>query len=338
MNTITATGHRLVTGAASTTSLRPRYEGCNIGSWIGFKHVNYLVEEAVLEHFRQAGASARTLYEAHGLGVDLVDLDTRILSALHVDDVAVAEVTPVTSPDEDALRYAVTLTVQRDGELVRAVTARVGVVLRTSGHRGEVQPLDEALAAYTVPGLSRARNTFDLSPAAAAAVQAAGRTTRRAERGETHDPVLDELSAGRNAIAWRWRMPYFYCHFTDRVQMSGYLRVMEEVVDLFLDERGVSIRTLLDAHDWIPVVPHSAIHLLDEAPMESDLYTVFSVEQVFKDLTYTAAMDCYVRRDGQLVQTARGRITHGYAVIQDRGDWRLVNFDDRLLRALKANG
>ena len=42
--------------APTTTQLRPRYEGSNICTWIGFKHVNYLVEEAVLEHFRQLGA------------------------------------------------------------------------------------------------------------------------------------------------------------------------------------------------------------------------------------------------------------------------------------------
>ena len=47
--------------------------------------------------------------------------------------------------------------------------------------------------------------------------------------------------------------------------------------------------------------------------MEEELYTVFTVEDVFKDLTYTARMDCYVLRGGRLVQTATGRITHGYA-------------------------
>ena len=139
-----------------------------------------------------------------------------------------------------------------------------------------------------------------------------------------------------NSFVWKWRMPYFYCHFTERVQMSGYLRLMEEVVDLFLRERGVSIKTLLDEQNWIPVVPHSRITLLDEARMEEDLYTVFTVENVFKGFTYTARMDCYALRDGVLVPTATGHITHGYAVIENRRDWSLVSFDDRLNSALEG--
>ena len=35
--------------------LRPRYEGANIRTWIGFKHLMYLAEEAVLEWLRIRG-------------------------------------------------------------------------------------------------------------------------------------------------------------------------------------------------------------------------------------------------------------------------------------------
>jgi len=36
------------------------------------------------------------------------------------------------------------------------------------------------------------------------------------------------------------------------------------------------------------------------------------------------------------VQTATGRITHGYAVIENRRDWSLVAFDDRMNAALEG--
>lgn len=71
--------------------------------------------------------------------------------------------------------------------------------------------------------------------------------------------------------------------------------------------------------------------------MEEELYTVFTVEEVYKTFTYTARMDCYVRRGGELVPTAGGRITHGYATIVDRRDWRLVEFDAPTLAALRAD-
>ncbi|GDY51206.1 hypothetical protein SVIO_018290 [Streptomyces violaceusniger] len=154
-------------------------------------------------------------------------------------------------------------------------------------------------------------------------------------RGTTgDDPVLDQLTSGENAFGWKWRIPYPYCHFSERIQMSGYLRQMEEVVDLFLADRGISIKQLLEDRKWIPVVPHSCVHVLDEALMEEDLYTVYTVEDVFKDFTYTSRMDCYVVREGRLVRTATGTITHGYAEIENRHDWSLVTFDDRVLRAL----
>ncbi|MFJ1828214.1 hypothetical protein ACIOG9_26570, partial [Streptomyces sp. NPDC088178] len=63
----------------STLEIRPRYEGSNICTWIGFKHVNYLVEEAVLNHLRQAGIAPGAIYETYGLCTDIVDIDTRIL-------------------------------------------------------------------------------------------------------------------------------------------------------------------------------------------------------------------------------------------------------------------
>jgi acyl-CoA thioesterase FadM len=118
------------------------------------------------------------------------------------------------------------------------------------------------------------------------------------------------------------------------VQMSGYLRQMEEILDLFVEDRGVSIKKLLDEQNWIPVVPKSRITFLGEANMEETLYTVFTVEEVFKRYTFTARMDCYVLRDGVLVPTATGRITHGWAVIENRKDWSLVDFDDRLTDAI----
>ncbi|MEU7134362.1 hypothetical protein [Streptomyces sp. NPDC046261] len=294
--------------------IRPRYEGSNICTWIGFKHVNYMVEEAVYDHLRQRGFPAGRLYERHGLGVDITDIDTKIKTAFHIDDLATATVRPAPAKG-DGLRFLVEMTVERGGETVKAVVSKVAVQLRLDprGHFAQEPPTE--LAEHVVDRLGAGGEPVRVEPGA--------------------DP-LDRLTAGRNAFGWAWRMPYFYCHFTERVQMSGYLRQMEEIVDLFLEDRGVSIKTLLDEQDWIPVVPHSRITILDEARMEETLYTVFTVENVFKRFTYTARMDSYVLRDGVLVPTATGRITHGWAVIENRRDWSLVDFDDRLLDALNG--
>ena len=280
----------------------------------------------MLEHFRSCGHQPRSLYERHGLCVDIVGIDTRISHAFHMDDLATATVTPVAGT-EGELAFTVSITVQRDGKPVHAVTSTVGVALRSDPRGFPAQPPPAELAGYLVPEIKRGAAVTGPAPAP-------GGYDLSASRALTGDPVLAALTEGSNAVGWKWRIPYFYCHFTERMQMSGYLRVMEEIVDLFLAERNASIKTLLDEQNWIPVVPRSVISMTDEAYMEEDLYTVFTVEDVFKDFTYTARMDCYVLRDGSLLQTATGRITHGYAVIRNRADWALVRFDDRLLKAV----
>lgn len=289
---------------ATTRELRPRYEGANIGTWIGFKHVNYLIEEAVLDHLARHGYPAGALYERHGLCVELVTMDTKIRTALHVDDVVTAIVEPVPGTDTE-LDFHVSLRVRRDS-VVRAASARVGVRLRRDRRGGSVAPAPTGLEQYTVDSLW------------------SGGDHRR--------------TAGDNSFTWRFRVPYFYCHFTERLQLSGYLRLLEETVDRFLADRGVSIRTLLDERNWIPVVPRSRVEVLDEALIEEDLYIVFTVDEVFKRLTYTATMDCFVVRDGVEVPTATASITHGYALIGSRRDWGVVDFDDRLRNALMQPG
>jgi hypothetical protein len=319
--------------AETTVRVRPRYEGSNICTWIGFKHVNYLVEEAVLDHLRTHDLTARRLYEDHGLCVEFVDLDTRIGSAFHMDDEVLATVTPRTKPEDTELRFAVTLAAQRPDAPANGASAKVRVALRRDTRGGPAEPAPSRLQPYIVERIDRAPGKDAPLVPGVPSPYAIGRGAV-GQGSIGGDPLLSELTRGANSFAWRWRIPYPYCHFTERLQMSGYLRQMEEVVDLFLADRGVSIKTMLDDRDWIPVVPHSRIALLDEALMEEELYTVFTVEDVYKGFTYSARMDCYVVRDGALVQTATGHITHGYAVIENRRDWSLVNFDARMMAAL----
>lgn len=310
--TATATAPQLPMDA-TTLELRPRYEGANIGTWIGFKHVNYLVEEAVLGHLRACGHPAGRLHERYGLGADLVDLNTKILNVSQVDDVVTANVRPV-GVESGRLRLAVDLMVDRDGP-VRAARATAGLSLRLDPGGWPADPVPDELAPITVDRLGRPE-----PPLAAGA-----------------DPLAG-LLAGHNGFGWVARMPYYYCHFSERVQMSGYLRHLEAALDLFMADRDASIAGMLAEQSWIPVVHHSSVSIVDEARMEEDLYTVFVVEDVFKRLTFTARMDCYVRRDGGLVRTATGRITHGWAAIEGRRSWRLVAFDDRLMRVLTGGG
>jgi hypothetical protein len=307
---------------STRTLLRPAYEGANIGTIIGFKHVNFLVEQAVLDHFRAADLPVGALYEEHGLGVDVVSLDTRLQTALIVDDLVEAEVVPVTKDGATEIAFKVTFWVTRDGEEKKAVTSSVRVALRDDPRVTPREPVPAGLEPFVVDRLA----STGAQPA----------TEVGAEAAADEDALLAQLVAGRNAFAWKYRVPYFYCHFFERMQMSGFLKQMEEVVDLFLADRGLAIKGLLDDCNWIPAVTHSKIRLLGETIMEEELYTVYEVESIFKDLLYTSKMDCYVVRDGRLVHTATGTITHAYGVVENGKHGHLVNFDERVRKALRG--
>lgn len=316
--------------ATTETTLRPRFEGTNICTWIGFKHVNYLVEEAVLDWLRQNGWPSRRLFEEAGVGVDLVGITTRILHALHIDDEVRFAVTVAVG--DSGLTAKVAGKVDRDGHEVKAVTSTVTVQLRAEDRHGD--GVDDVPAFLRPAVVARLEPTVPVPPNVPADALGDTLMTGRGGVSTAVDPRL--RSGDRPAVVWSWRIPYFYCHHTVRMQMSGFLRQMEEVVDLFLEERGASIRTLLDEQNWIPVVPSSTIELTGEALMEEELVTVFEVVHDFKGVTYTSSMTCYVERDGELVPVAVGEITHGYAVIDDRRDWSLVDFDERLLTAVRG--
>lgn len=309
--------------------VKPRFEGSNICTWIGFKHVMYCVEEAVLEHFRTQGLAPRQLYEEKGLCLEIVNSNVRILHALHMDDAVAIHVIPKTKPTDREIIMGIELMVERDGKELKALTGIVNVIFRLD---------DSMITAYAAPATRPARIDRYTYPRIRRGTPASIPSLNLArEPGVVSQDVIAALGADKtNSFVWKWHVPYFYCHFNDRMQHSGYLRLMEEVLDLFVADRGISIRTLLKNKKWIPVVPSANVEMLDEAMMEDTLYTVFTVEDIFKDTTYRSRMDCYVERHGGLVHTATGRITHGYAVIENRRDWSLVPFDAEVVTALKG--
>ncbi|MFV2101615.1 thioesterase family protein [Micromonospora sp. LOL_024] len=295
---------------------RPRYEGANIRTWIGFKHFVYLVEEAVLQWLRDRGPGARDLFHENGLGVEVVDCSVQLPAVLEVDDEVRVEVT-----GESGGRLAVLMTVHRDGRDQVVLRGRVRVALVTEPAATTSAPAPAHLAELVVP-----------------TVGAAGVVAKPDHRpigaGETVADVLAPV--GSNAFLWTWRAPYFYCHFSDRVQHSGYVRALEEVVDRFLAERGISVGRLVRERSWIPVVSRARVRLVEAALMEEEVHTVLTVTGILRGVMFDARMDCYVRRGDRLVHTATANILHGYAISAGPHAGELAEFDDEVLRALSG--
>jgi acyl-CoA thioesterase FadM len=306
----------------------PSFEGANIATGIGFKHIMYLLEEAVVQHFRERGLGPQSLYERHGLCLEVVDSDARLLTGINLDDQVRIEVRTELEPPLSELTFFVQMYVRRGGKEVKSVSGRVRVLLRRDESTPAETPPPDELAMYVSAEINRQHLSSVHGERAASPADAADEEQLRRHLAP----------AGANAYAWKRRVPYFYCHYGARLQHSGYLRLLEEVVDRFLADRGISIRTMLEGRRWIPIVTNARVEMLREALMEEDIYTVFTIEKVFKSFTYTGRMDCYVVRGGELLRTATGRITHGYLELRSRQDWSLVSFDDATLGALGGGG
>jgi acyl-CoA thioesterase FadM len=301
----------------TTTVGRSRYEGANIRTWVGFKHFMYLAEEAVLQWFRDRGVGPHRLYHFHGLGLTVVDSSVQLPAVLDVDDEVTAEVATNGQPG----RFDVRLGVQRAGSRVGVLRGRVAVALVAEREAPESAPAPAELA-------SMACDSVEASPAAAAGHDLPVPPGAGAESTLT--------PAGSAAFCWTWRVPYFYCHFSDRMQHSGYVRALEEVVDRFLADRGLSVGRLLAERGWIPVVSRARVRLVADAHMEETMHTVFTVTDLLKGVTFDGRMDCYVRRGDTLVHTATARILHGYAVSRGVRAGQLAELDPATVRALRS--
>lgn len=291
---------------------RPAFEGANIRTWIGFKHFMYLVEQAVLQWLRDQGASARTLYLEHGLGLEIVDCSVQLPAVLELDDEVRAQVSA-----ERGNRLVVQLSVVRDGAEVTVLRGKLTVALVSEQTAAEHRPAPDRLAGLQVTELAEASTVRDSQP-------------RQLASGES---AVDVLGAD-GAFLWSWRAPYFYCHYSDRVQHSGFVRALEEVVDRFLADRGISVGRLLTERSWIPVVSRARVQLVEAAHMEETIHTVFTVLDILRGVMFDARMDCYVQRGDQLILVATARILHGYAIAAGEGAGGMAQLDDEVARAL----
>jgi acyl-CoA thioesterase FadM len=307
--------------------LRPRFEGCNVGTWIGFKHVMYLCEEAVVAYFRAQALGPSHLLANCGLSLEIVDMRLRLKEGIRVDDEIEALLALTDAAEGGRILFKVQL-------------------LRWSEREGEKSVVASGKAAAI---LCELHENFGVDVAVPAALKGAVHRSLEAAAGSHEAPVLipPELAGAeigralqppdKSSFVWKWRIPYFYCHDTYRLQHSGFVRIMEEVVDLFLQDKGISIRTMLDTRNWIPVVTDARVRLLADAKLEEEVYTLYEVEEVIKDMIYTAAMRCFVRRGDRLVPVAEGRISHAYVHITEREvGTRIATFDADVLAALGA--
>ena len=139
---------------------------------------------------------------------------------------------PVTKEDATELVFKVTITVEPDGAAKKAVTSKVKVVLRTTRTMCACPAGCRSRPGWS--GSSRRRSVAAGETGESRSGEAVPRTGGELISGGSTDtdPVL-----GSRWPAKRLRVevphPLPLLHFSDRLQMSGYLRQMEEASDRF---------------------------------------------------------------------------------------------------------
>lgn len=306
-----------VGGRVTRCAGRPGYEGANIRTWVGFRQFAHLTEEAVLQSFRERGAGPSRLYHRHGLGLEIVDSSLQLPATLDVDDEVTADVV-----EQRIGRFAVRLSVRRDGRDVCVCKGRVSVLLVIEREASGREPPPAELAEVVVPAV----RTVDVADS--------GADGREVVLPTGADPAAVLVPPGSAAFHHSWRVPYTACHFSDRVQHSAYVRVLEDVVERFLADRGMSVGRLLAERGWIPVVSRVRVRMLADAHLEETVHVTLAVQDVLRSLSWEARMDCHVRRGDRLVPVATARIMHGYAASRGAGAGRLAELDPGTVAAL----
>jgi hypothetical protein len=169
----------LVDETPTTYRGRPRYEGANIRTWIGFKHFEYLVEEAVLAYFRERGHAPADLYHTYGLGLEIVDSSIHLPNALNIDDEVTATVVAADRQRGDGLALRVRLDATRnagnigDDTEAKVLTGKVRVALVREKEAPGTEPVPAELEPYVVSGGAGGGGAAPAPPAAGGAGAAA---------------------------------------------------------------------------------------------------------------------------------------------------------------------
>jgi pimeloyl-ACP methyl ester carboxylesterase/acyl-CoA thioesterase FadM len=288
----------ILDGSSGPHPGRPRFEGANISTFIGFKNFTALAEDVVLQHLRELGHGPQHLFERYGLGTTIVHSSMRLTATMHSDDQVVGTVTPVAAKPGQGAAFDVKLSTRRGDaeEDVRLANGRVRVQLISEKDGNPVEPVPAELTPFVVA---------EVTGAGAAEPVVIGDATDVAA-------VLAERSG--NSFLWAWKIPYFACHYYTRNQHQTYVKLLEEAVDRYLEHVGLPITGLLAERDWIPVVSRSRVDLHADAFMGEELLITFAVDDVIKDSLFTARMECHVLRGDRLVHIASATIMHGYVL------------------------
>lgn len=291
------------------TYLHPQNEGANIENYIGFKHLTYLMEEAFINYFREKYLSPNILFKKYGIKLFIKCLNIAIAKAVNVDDEIRINITSLCSN-----KYLIKAC-DNIGNLFFKGEITIHVIFPCANF--DLKLLPPQIEQLLIDILNNENeNTY----------------IKLLVNNNCPLNVLKEQYS--TAFIYKKRIPYYYCNFTNELHHSGYERIIEEAVDLYLDNRHLSIKTMLDQKNWIPVVSKSSIEIKNTVKMEDTIYIVFTIKNVIFNSIYEAEIKIFKCINDGLIEVAVGYISHGYSLIKDPQKPELVFIDKQTLNAL----
>ncbi|WP_412076469.1 hypothetical protein ACLF6K_13110 [Streptomyces xanthophaeus] len=277
-------------------------EGANIRTWIGFKHFEYVVSDAVREYLTASGVDARQLV-IDGGSFEVVASRVALTSVIELGDRLAVRIVGLTRVETDRLSATIEIDNLRSGQL--ALKGRYQIVLSAPADDPErLAPVLDNLERGTLTSAAKPRG---------GSLSGAG----------TPD-----------AFAHEWVVPYYYCERSEVLSYRGYVRTIETVVDEYLAHVGLAIPDLLAERAWIPVVAKYSIEVLAPARMGARMRTYFKVDDVIGDVVFNAGWATFTEQAGGWVCTARGEIQHGYAISRGETAGSLARLDETTIKAL----
>lgn len=290
-------------------SMYPKNEGANVENYIGFKHMTYLMEEAIISFLRDLYLSPNVLYKKYGIKIIIKSLSIDILKAINIDDFIEIDICSSMVFNEFVIRAY-----DNNNSFFRG---KVGIDIELTNKKVGLDLLPKEVANF-LNGVLRAKTEESFL-----------------EKSIEGNPISYLKQLYNSAFIYSKRIPYYYCNYTKELHHSGYERIIEETVDLFLENKNLSIRSMLDKKSWIPVVSKSKVCLLNKVEIEDIVYIVFDVKNILFNRIYEADIIFFKVKDNKLQEVARGEISHGYSDIKNPQNPELVVLDDEILKALK---
>lgn len=296
-----------------TVRLQPRLSDACFWTIVNLTGVVGLGQAAVRHWFCGRDMGPQRLREDYGLAFRVVRSQARLAHFVGLDDEVIATVT-----ERRPGAFSVELTVDRDGSTVAAMTGQYDVVLTRDSTPG-----------VSVPGRFLSLVSDDV---AHSSPNPGGSGISLPIAGSPEETLA---AAYPRASRWELQIPLNYCCHARWLTHEACLTIFEDADSRFRREHEITVARIAVEHEQTVAAAAVRHALITPAYIDEQLYVCYRPTDVFRSRGYDVRMDCFIERDGLLVQAASTRVTYACARLHDRTPVELCEFHPSVVNVLR---